>query len=310
MKQTTLFVMFLGLFLFTLFPASAVQGQCITCASPISCDPCNPCQAISCPVVPTYAYLPAYSTGWYPGKLIHEWSMRRQARLAASATTYYQPLSQTVPVTTYQPVTTCDPCSGCPVTSYRPVTALASQTCYIPTTAYRPTLFRPLFSRPLFGSAYYSPAVIPLSSCNPCAISSSCSTSGYEVASYTEPSSCCTPTYGGSDSAVSSTYLDGEATPQPQLPAEPTPVETRKPVEDSGTDSGTEEKSTDANSAGFEAPRIVDPRERTAHWNSIPVQTAVYHKSVQPYSENEPQPTPRRPIQPDAAGWYSVPRDR
>jgi len=59
-----------------------------------------------------------------------------------------------IPKTTYKPVTTCDPCTGCPVTTYRPETKYS----------LLPWPHRESYT-------IYKPVSVPLTSYNPCAVS-------------------------------------------------------------------------------------------------------------------------------------------
>jgi len=238
---------------------------------------------------PTVAYQPR--RGWYPGKLLDKWRLRRYGVSTAAAPAYtagYSPYTAGyAPYTAaYSPYTA----GYSPyVTSYAPL----SRTSYYPvaTTAARPVLLRPTVAM--------SPVIA--SCCSPC---SSCGT-GVNQAAYGQPASPCPSCAGAASTPIySNSPSVGQTTPQPQLqPNEPTPAgsstyESNRPT--------TEAPATQNDkSTYFEAPKLFNPRDRTASRTSVDVIPAVY---TQPTTTREAGYPPTTDSAAD--GWYSVPSDR
>jgi hypothetical protein len=95
-----------------------------------------------------------------------------------------------------------------------------------------------------------------------------------------------------------------------QKPVTPEPAPSSK----NGTDeNGTDENGFDASdeSANFQAPKLLDPNDRTAQRHMAPVWTAVYHRvggaapAVHPISHSEPASGAEQ-AEADAEGWTSA----
>ncbi len=286
----------------TVMSMKMTRAQCSTCPAPTVAYQ---------PVVAqtTVAYRPY--TAWYPGKLFDQMRLRRYGVTTAAATPTY--------TTSYAPYTA----------GYAPYTA-----AYQPyVTSYAP-LGRRMVARPILQTSYYVPAVagnhcstctqtvarqvvlhpVVASCCHAgCTGCSACST-GVSQASYTQPA--CSNCAGGA-AAPSYTAPQGAATvgpntgqpalgPNEQVPTQsnyPSLKPTPAPVPES---SAPEAAPADSNTL-LEAPRLLDPRDRTASRPSVDVWNAVYS---QPVTRQAVSQTSYKPTNTDADGWSSVPSNR
>ncbi len=367
MKSVSLRSMLAGLVLvaITLFIAGDAAAQCSTCASPtVAYQP-----VIAQPAV---AYQPY--TGWYPGKWLDQWRLRRASLASTPAyTASYSPTAS--PYTAgYSPYASTYAAAYRPyVSSFAPLSAPAVAPCNSCTqTAYYPaaqTLARQVLLRP----------VVAAQACNTCSYTPSCGcdacSTGVSQATYNEPysqpyaepgcSSC-----GGGGSVVTNVVPDGYApggytspnigpqTPQPNLSAEPAPESSRyerrnRPVikaDDShshahGHDHDHHEHSHEDDASSddvdplekfdprpeaeadsstyYNAPRLFDPRDRTAARSyqksrkpTADVWTAVYrgptkHRQASTRVRKQAAPrSSRSQAEIDAEGWTAVPRSR
>jgi len=301
-----------------------VSAQCAVCPAPtVAYRPVTTVAyqpVVAQPVVaqPVVAYKPY--TGWYPGKLLDQWRLRRYGVTNTAAPAYtaaYAPATVTTNyVTSYAPLAS--------TTAARPI---MQTSFFAPTvqTVARPVLLRPVVvARPVVAAccptgvsqaAYAAPAPAP--ACAACA-------TGTSVPSYSAPS------YPSGGASV------GPPTPQPQLsPSEPTPSSSRyrsqrptspSPAQGSGArDNGSNhndaqkpdvypspEPESDS-STYLEAPKLFHPKgDRTASRPSVEVWNAVYHKPVatSAVSQSHETPSSRTQAEIDAEGWYAVSRDR
>ncbi len=263
----------------------AVQAQCCSPVQQIAYQPIQqvayqPVQQIA--YQPTVAYQPR--TGWYPGKLLDRMRLRRYGVSTAAAPAYtagYAPYTAA-----YSPYTAA---YSPYVTSYAPLTRTSYYQPAV-TTVARPVLLRPTVAM--------SPVVS--SCCSPCSPCATCAT-GVSQAVYTEPASPCVGCAGAASAPVySNSPSVGPATPQPQLqPNEPTPAgsstyESNRPESESSTLQNNK-------STFFEAPKLFNPRDRTASRTGVDVVPAVY---------SQPASTREAGYAPAGDGWYSVPSDR
>jgi hypothetical protein len=205
--------------------AAPTLAQCDTCATPVAYQPVA--QTVS--YQPYVAYRPY--TGWYPGKLLDQWRLRRwtgsTAAAPVAATTYsagYTPYTAA-----YAPTST----SGYHTTNYVPyVTSYAPlrrTVSYQPiaTTVYRPVAMQPVVSVPACTTCGYQSAYVD-SSCSSCGGCGECSSCGVSSAVYSDAGSGCASCAGASSSPSyaapapsyqgSSQGTAGPATPQPYLP--------------------------------------------------------------------------------------------
>lgn len=324
----------------TLVVTGDVSAQCATCPAPtVAYQPVTAYQ----PVVaqPTVAYKPY--TGWYPGKWLDQWRLRRANVASAPAyTASYAPTSYTA---AYAPTYTA---AYRPyVTSYAPLSAPAAapgcntcaQTSYYPVvqTVARPVLMRPVVAAPACGACSYTPSC----GCDTC--SAGVSQAAYAEPSYTEPA-CSSCAGGGTVTNVvpptsSGNQSVGPPTPQPSLTPQAAPVDSRyesnRQLEGSGSreaesapvnddddplnefDPGPTDTEADSSTYYYNAPQLLDPRDRTARSSSrsrkptVEVWNAVYrepanHRRVSQSSS----PRTRTQAEIDADGWTAVPRSR
>jgi len=295
MKSLTLRYVLAGLVLVAmiLVHTDSASAQCATCPAPT---------VAYSPVVaqPTVAYRPY--TGWYPGKWLDQWRMRRAgvaapvpAYTAAYAPTYtaaYAPTYTAAYAPSYAPSYTA---AYRPyVTSFAPLSAPVAAPCNTCTqTAYYPmmqTLARPVLLRPVV-----APACNTCDSCCSTDVSQAAYTApAYAGPAYTEPA--CSGCAGGSVSPAAppisygspNSYSSpdvGPPTPQPRLQPEPAPqgsgYKSNRPAAEGDHGHGLE---TPANGGGvdpldeydpgptdevdpstyFNAPHLLDPSDQTA----------------------------------------------
>ncbi len=278
--------------------APDANAQCSTCATPTVAY-----------YQPTVAYQPVATqqvrTGWYPGRWFDRRRMRRWGVSTAAAPAY---------TTGYAPYTA----------AYTPYTAAYAYTPTSYTAAYRPYVTS---YAPLARTSYYSvarPVVMsPIASacgacgCDPCGCAqpacggcgscSSCS-SGVSQPVYGAPSTGCSscatgssvPSYSPSTSAI-------PQTPQPALrPDERIPASTRYPSESPESDDTSNDPSPEADASTYlEAPRLFNPRDRSASRPTVDVHNAVYR---QPVTNHAASHAPAREV--DAYGWSAVSTNR
>lgn len=278
------------------------HAQCSSCATPV---------VAYSPV--TYQSAVTYTPykGWYPGKLLDQWRMRRYGYTAPTAVTatYAPNTASYAPYTaSYAPYTT----------NYTPYTTTNYVTAYAP-LGQRQVLMRPVVvSSPVVSegcsTCSYS---APCDSCTSCSACSSCS-GGVTAATYSQPA-CSSCASGGSSSYATPTYSGGAMAAPSLTPNEATPQSTLyPPAEESEAPAPgpAEETST---LYDLEAPALYIPADRTAQrparanhpinrGASVDVQTAVYRKSVDD-SSSSVRTSPATTN--DAAdGWSSLPADR
>jgi hypothetical protein len=312
--------------------ATPVSAQCSTCA-PTPVVAYSP--VVAAPVVaaaPIVTYEPY--RGWYPGKLLDNWRMRRYGYAAPTATYTAAYAPYTVG---YAPYTA----------AYAPATYTAAYAPY--TAAYAPAYTTTNYSTP-YVTAYaplgqrqvvMSPVVVEspgvaaapvmssgCSSCSACEAAAPCSacaaTTVVEQATYAAAPAPCANCAQGS----TITYADQAApmtsgqTSQPALtPQEAAPLRSNYPdvTPSQGTqqtDPGpaTEEDKSSKSSTYFEPPALFIPNDRTAEREtvkpanrapSVNVWNAVYRQQVD--TDNVSTSIARSQAEIDAAGWSSVP---
>ncbi len=299
-------VCFIALLLVATKSASA---QCTTCA-----PAATPVVAYSPVVQSTVTYEPY--NGWYLGKWLDNWRMRRWG--------YARPTAVTATTVGYAPYTA----GYAPYTaSYTPYTAsytpVSYSTPYV--TAYAPLGQRQVLMRPVVvGSPVVTSgcttcaAPAPCSSCDPCSACSSCPTysSSAIQSSYVEPAC---PSCAGGSSITYSTPSNSSQMAAPSLtPQEAAPLRSDYPPASNDVtppkDPGPEGSDS---STYFEAPKLFIPGDRTANNNasqnkpinrspSVDVWTAVYTKPVA--TDNiSTTAAERSQAEIDAEGWHSVP---
>ncbi len=311
--------------------ATPAHAQCNTCATPVVAY--SPVVAAA----PVVAYEPY--RGWYPGKLLDTWRMRRWGYTApTTVTAAYAPYTAG-----YAPYTA----------AYAPYTAAYAPTYTAPAytttnyatpyvTAYAPLGQRQVFMQPTvvqspviaatFADAGCSTCAAPspcstCSACEPAAPCSSCAagTTVVEQATFatTVPAAPCTGCAQGS----SVTYADSapaptSQTPQPALTEqEAAPLRSNYPATTTPAphpqtpDPGpaAEVKPSDS-STYLEPPALFIPGDRTAQQEtakpvnrapSVNVWNAVYREPVNADSVSTSMGQSQAEI--DAAGWSSVP---
>ncbi len=308
--------------LFAVIPAETANAQCSTC--PVPTVAYQPVVAQT-----TVAYQPY--TGWYPGKLLDRMRLRQYGVTPAVTPTYtasYAPYTAAyAPYTAaYRPY----------VTSYAPLVRRTVARPIVQTSYYAPAVVTDSCQtcvQTVARQVVLSPVVT--SGCNTCS-------TGVAQASYAEPacSSCTTssaassipsypaPSPSGGRVTVGPDTGQPSLGPNEQIPGSsnyPPPAQVPDPAPESGESEsdpfGLQDKKESADEAApsdsstlFEAPRLLDPRDRTAQRSSsgrvsVDVWNAVYnqpttHKAV---SQTSYKPTLTR-VNNDADGWSSVPR--
>ncbi|NOY40564.1 MAG: hypothetical protein GXP26_01830 [Planctomycetes bacterium] len=333
MKSSSMRFVLAGLVVtvFAVLSTEAASAQCSTCPTPTVAYQ---------PVVAqtTVAYQPY--TGWYPGKLLDRMRLRQYGVAPTVAPTY---------TASYAPYTT----SYTPYTAgYAPYTAAYRPyvTSYAPLV--RRTVARPIVQTSYYVPAVVTNSCqtcvqtvarqvvlspIVTSGCNTCS-------TGVAQASYAEPacSSCTTssavssiPSYPA-PAPSSGGVTVGPNTGQPGLrPDEQIPGSSNYPPASQAPDPAPESSATESDPFGledkkepadetvpsdsstlFEAPRLLDPRDRTAQRSSssrvsVDVWNAVYNQPVtrKAVSQTSYKPTLSQ-VNNDADGWSSVPRSR
>lgn len=280
--------------------SSTASAQCATCAQPYA--------AYYQPTVSYYQPTTVtYRTGWYPGRFFDRRRARRWGFATAPATTY------TTAYTPYTAAYTPYTASYAYTAAYRPyVTAYAPMTRTSFYSVARPVVMSPVASCGTCGCdpcscnpcGCASPCDCGLSSCDACSSCSSC-VGGVSQAIYSGGGSSCsncaanvgTPSYSGDNV--------GQQTPRPELaPEEAVPggtgYDANRPSTDNGQDPGP--AAGEASSTFFEAPKLFDPRDRTAsRAPTVKIHKAIYNRPAQ----GQPVSTaPARVV--DANGWYAA----
>lgn len=316
--------------------ATHANAQCNTCATPVVAY--SPVVAAA----PVVAYEPY--RGWYPGKLLDTWRMRRWGYSAPTATytAAYAPYTAGyAPYSAgYAPYTAgYAPYS----TSYAPAYAANYAPAYTTTnystpyvTAYAPlgqrqVLMRPVVVQsPVMATSYVDAGCSACVAEAPCSACSSCATTTIvEQATYAAPAA---PPCTGCAQGSSITYADpgtstgSSQTPQPQItPQEAAPLRsnypaTTPPPNPQTPDPGpAAEQKPSESSTYFEPPALFLPGDRTARQEtakpvnrapSVNVWNAVYREPVNADNasiSNASQGVGRSQAEIDAAGWSSVP---
>ncbi len=349
MKSLTLRLVVAGIVLVALgwVVAGDASAQCSTCPVPTVAYQ---------PVVaqPAVAYQPY--TGWYPGKWLDQWRLRRagvtaaapaySAAYAPSYTAAYAPSYSAAYAPSYSAYTAAYRRPH--VTAYAPLSYAAAAPCNTCTqTVARQVLLRPVVAAPVCNTCDYTPSC----GCD-AGVSQAAYTQPYSQPAYSEPG--CSSCDGGG--SVSSNVLPpirsydsrnepsiiGSQTPLPDYsssPVVPAPeksrYDSRRPIgDDSRHDDEAEAKDrlderdprpeSDADSSTYyNAPRLLDPRDRTARnfktrsykqtrKPTVDVWTAVYrgpakHRNVSTTSSRRPT---RTQAEIDADGWTAVRRNR
>lgn len=302
----------------------------LTAASALAqCDPCAT-PTVAYQPVQTVAYQSVDTSGWYPGKLLDRWRMRRWSATAAAtaAPVYSASYAPTTYSASYAPASTYTASYRPYVTSYAPLSYPRTQ------TVSRQVVMSPVSS------------ACSVCECSPCSCptttnygSSSCPSypTGVSQASYSEaPCTDCAP-YGGS-SYAEPTFQSGpstqsrqpsgsQTTPQPTFEPPPSdsdyrserpsveeqPQERRleSQEEDYPGPAGEEETNT---TFDFDAPRLLSPTDRQARSPrtsrpTIDVWTAVHRSESSPATTRTTHTT-QKPAKTqaeiDAEGWMPV----
>jgi len=305
-----------------MFTADSTSAQCSTCPAPtVAYQP-----VVVQPVVTTQR------RGWYPGKLLDSLRLRNYGVAAPTYNASYAPYNAAYPAAYtagYAPY----------VSAYAPLgrTVVARpflQTSYYPGVAASPcsscvqTVARPVILNPVVTAGCSTCGVPQSGGCSACSMVPT----GVSQASFTQPacSSCATSAAAPMPPSLVPTNPGGRIgppTPQPQLsPNEPVPSQSNYPTPTPAGTSGQSEnnfvdpqplESPNTNTS-FEAPRLLDPSDRTAqrprsNGPTVDVWNAVYHKSSNdkgnetPIHQTSGKPT-RTQAEIDADGWQSVPR--
>ncbi len=275
------------------------SAQCNTCAQPTVAY--QPVVAQPQPVVaqPTVAYRPY--TGWYPGKLLDRWRLRRAGVGTTSAvyTTAYAPTYTAAYAPSYSYTASYAPAtytaSYAPtytaayrpyVTSFAPLSSAAATGCPTCTqTVARPVLMRPVVASACDTCSYSSPC-----DCGGCGSCDTCS-AGVSQAIYSDVSSGCSSCAAGGttiDVMPSSSGLQniGPATTQPELAPIPEgqsqyrgrPIQNGQPADSpvddvdplnrvdpiNGDDPSPTDTETDSSTWYRNAPQLLGPRNNTA----------------------------------------------
>ena len=326
-----------------------VSAQFATCAAPaVAYQPVTAYR----PVVaqPVVAYQPY--TGWYLGRWFDKRRMRRAATTAAYTVAYGPSATPYAPTYTAAYAPTYTAAYRPYVTSFAPMARPAPAPFYpIVQTVARPVLMQPVLAAPACNTCSFTPAC----GCAACSTGcDSCST-GVLQADFTEPA--CSSCVGGGQAIDvvpegTSSGNVGPQTPKPSLPDVPAqgalPFQSNRPTEASGAQEGDSSVDDDVDPAKepdpgpaateedastyYNAPRLLDPRDRTARstnsrkptvdvWNAVyrksatgrklsPKLSPVGNRQARTPAERRPQLEPRTQAEIDADGWSAVPRNR
>jgi len=269
-------------------------GLLLAIGSPAAaqCDPCATQVVAYQPVVaqPTVTF--EEYRGWYPGKLLDRWRLRRAGYSGPTALTANFAPTATTQTVGFAPMSTSRP----HVTAFAPLSR---------TTTARQVLMRPVVA----ASPVITTSATQSVACDPCA---ACPT-------------------GASTFSTPSTDTNGSQTPQPYLsPEEAAPLRSQYPPENGSQSNGssnrvngsgnrntgtrdpgpaTNNQNQEDASTYLEPPQLYNPspKDRTARRGaSVEVWNAVYHKPVTTSSVSETSDS-RTQAEIDADGWTSVP---
>lgn len=307
--------------------SSSAHAQCNTCATPVVAF-----SPVVAPATTVTTFEPV--SGWYPGKLIDTWRMRRWGFTApTTVTTAFAPTwSTAVPVTAAMPITTAMPVTAnfVPQTvNFAPMTTTTFATPHV--TAFAPLGQRQVFMQP---TVVASPVVTTsfvssgCSSCSACEVAAPCSSCAastvVEQATFAAPAAapCSSCAQGSSITYASPAPAAAPAagqTPQPQLtPQEAAPLRSNYPDVTppvSTPDPGPATQPSDS-STYFEPPALFIPGDRTASAEtakpinrapSVNVWNAVYRQPVEVDNVSTDGASLRSQAEIDAVGWSSVP---
>ncbi len=307
MKRFSLIASLVAVSAFSLIDASTAHAQCSTCAQPQQVVAFSP--VVAAPAT-TVTFEPV--RGWYPGRLIDNWRMRRWGFAAPTTVTaaYAPTWSTAVPVTAAMPVITT---TAMPVTStFVPQTVnfapMATTTFMAPTvTAFAPlgqrqVLMRPVVVQsPVVATSFVDSgcstcaATAPCSACSACNAAAPCSSCAgstvVEQATFASPAPapCAGCAQGSSitfaDQGVGQQQVpvNGNQTPQPALtPQEAAPLRSYYPQPQNSTqehnvttpDPGPATEKPSESSTYLEPPALFIPGDRTAQETAKPVNRA------------------------------------
>jgi hypothetical protein len=311
--------------------ADSASAQCNTCATPVVAY-----SPVVAPATTVTTFQPV-DTGWYPGKLLDTWRMRRWGYTAPTAVTTTAAFAPTysaayapMPVTTMMPVTST---AVVQTANFAPVTtsfATPIVTSFAP-LGQRQVLMRPVVVASPVVTAAPVVAASACSACSACEVAAPCSscaaTTVVEQATYAAAPAPCAGCAQGS----SITYADQPAavaageTSRPALtPQEAAPLESRYPdvtppagnAQQPDPGPAAENKATESSSY-FEAPALFIPGDKTAQQEtvkpanrapSVDVWNAVYRGPAEgELSRTSYKAETRTQAEIDAEGWSSVP---
>jgi hypothetical protein len=335
MKRDTKFPVVFALCLAIAAAACVTEAsaQCSTCPQPVVAY-----SPVVAPAATVTTFQPV-DTGWYPGRLLDTWRMRRWGYTAPTAVTTVAPTwSTAMPVTAAMPVTSMMPVTSTFVpqtVGYAPMATTTFATPYI--TSFAPLGQRQVLMRPAIVQSQVMAAAPVISSgcstCSACEVAAPCSSCAaaapvVEQATFATPvaPAPCSNCAQGSQVIYSDTSasVGGVQTPKPELaPGEGVGSSSSNypnvepPKNPQYTDPGpatpgstTNDKSTE--STYLEPPALFIPGDRTAQHEtakpvnrapSVNVWNAVYREPI----NVENTSTGKSQAEIDAAGWSSVP---
>ncbi len=295
-----------------LVTTNSTSAQCSTCPTPVVAF-----QPVVQPTTVTYTPV----TGWYPGRMLDNWRMRRWGFSAPVAVTSVAPTTVGFAPTTvgFAPTSTFVPqtVGFAPVTTvgFAPMATSVNHVTAFAPLGQRQVLMRPVVvESPVISSGCTTcAAAVPCSTCSSCEPCSNCA-SGSSI-TYASPSTS-SPMPSSQMSAPSLTPQEAAPlrTEYPPASNDVTPPANSdvNPPNDPGPAGSGSRSST-----YFEAPKLFNPQDRTAQDEaakpinrapSVDVWTAVYSKPVT--TDNiSTTTTQRSQAEIDAAGWHSVPAE-
>lgn len=312
-----------------LVTTSSASAQCSTCPTPVVAF-----QPVVQPTTVTYTPV----TGWYPGKMLDNWRMRRWGFSAPVAVTSVAPTTVGFAPTTvgfapttvgfapttvgFAPTSTFVPqtVGFAPVTTvgFAPMATSVNHVTAFAPLGQRQVLMRPVVveSPVISSSSLTSASITPCSTCSSCEPCSHCA-SGSSI-TYAGPSTT-SPMPSSQMSAPSLTPQEAAPLRSEYAPASreqdvtpPAKSDVNPPNDPGPAGSGSR------SSTYFEAPKLFNPQDRTAQDEatkpinrapSVDVWTAVYSKPVT--TDNiSTTTTQRSQAEIDADGWHSVPAGR
>jgi hypothetical protein len=313
-------------------------AACLACATEVSAQ-CSTCpqqvvafSPVVAPATTVTTFQPA-DTGWYPGRLLDTWRMRRWGFNAPTAvtTTVAPTWSTAMPVTTMMPITT----TAIPQTvGFAPMATTTFATPHI--TSFAPLGQRQVLMRPVIVQSQMVAATPVISSgcsaCSACEVAAPCSSCAaaapvVEQATFAAPAAQapCSNCAQGSQVIYSDTSasVGGVQTPQPELaPGEGVgssnsnypnvePPKNPQYTDPGPTTPGSTTTDKASESTYLEPPALYIPQDRTAQQTAKPVNrapsvnvwNAVYREPI----NVEQTSTGKSQAEIDAAGWSSVP---